>query len=79
MVSPKCPVFLFSLESHPLRSDSYDRDLKDIFPLQYEIMASIMTALLVKLTEGEQASVLDNQAFIGGPKFFCPARKRALL
>jgi adenylate cyclase len=33
----------------------YDRDLKDIFPLQDEITMKIIKALRVKLTEGEQA------------------------
>jgi adenylate cyclase len=38
-----------------LWSDRYDRDLKDIFVLQDEITMKILTALRVKLTEGEQA------------------------
>jgi len=33
----------------------YDRDLKDLFSLQDEITLKILTALQVKLTEGEQA------------------------
>jgi TolB-like protein/class 3 adenylate cyclase/Tfp pilus assembly protein PilF len=33
----------------------YDRDLKDIFAIQDEITMKIITALQVKLTEGEQA------------------------
>ncbi|UCG66008.1 MAG: tetratricopeptide repeat protein, partial [Deltaproteobacteria bacterium] len=36
-------------------SDRYDRDLKDIFALQDEITMKIMTALQVKLTEGQAA------------------------
>ncbi|MBA7693902.1 hypothetical protein ES703_102498 [subsurface metagenome] len=36
-------------------SDRYDRDLKDIFALQDEITLKIMTALQVKLTEGQTA------------------------
>jgi adenylate cyclase len=36
-------------------SDRYDRDLKDIFALQDEITMKIMTALQVKLTEGQTA------------------------
>jgi TolB-like protein/class 3 adenylate cyclase len=35
--------------------EKYDRNLKDIFALQDEITIKIMTALGVKLTEGEQA------------------------
>jgi len=35
----------------------YDRDLKDIFDIQDEITMRIITALQVKLTEGEQARV----------------------
>ncbi|MBW2565006.1 MAG: tetratricopeptide repeat protein, partial [Deltaproteobacteria bacterium] len=40
---------------HHLWAESYDRDLKDIFVLQDEITMEIITALQVKLTEGEQA------------------------
>ena len=39
-----------------LWSERYDRDLKDLFVLQDEIARQIMTALQVKLTEGEYAS-----------------------
>ncbi len=39
-----------------LWSERYDRDLKDLFVLQDEIAKPIMTALQVKLTEGEYAS-----------------------
>jgi adenylate cyclase len=42
---------------HHLWAHRYDRDLKDIFVLQDEITMKIMTALQVKLTEGEQAQV----------------------
>jgi len=38
-----------------LWAERYDRDLKDIFALQDEITMKILTALQVKLTEGEQA------------------------
>jgi adenylate cyclase len=44
---------------HHLWSERYDRDLKDIFALQDEITLKILTALRVKLTEGEQARVYD--------------------
>ena len=37
-----------------LWSERYDRDLKDIFALQDEITMEILTAVRVKLTEGEQ-------------------------
>jgi adenylate cyclase len=40
---------------HHLWAERYDRDLKDIFALQDEITFKILTALQVKLTEGEQA------------------------
>ena len=36
-------------------AERYDRDLKDIFALQDEITIKIVTALRIKLTEGEQA------------------------
>jgi adenylate cyclase len=36
-------------------SENYDRELKDIFPLQDEITIKIMQAMRIKLTEGEQA------------------------
>jgi adenylate cyclase len=39
-----------------LWSERYDRDLKDLFSLQDDIARQIMTALQVKLTEGEYAS-----------------------
>jgi adenylate cyclase len=38
-------------------AERYDRDLKDLFNLQDEITIKIITALEVKLTEGEQALV----------------------
>jgi len=38
-------------------SERYDRDLHDIFAIQDEITMKIMTALQVKLTEGQQARV----------------------
>ena len=41
-----------------LWSERYDRDLKDLFVLQDEIARQIMTALQVKLTEGEYASAI---------------------
>jgi adenylate cyclase len=38
-----------------LWADRYDRDLKDVFAVQDDISMKIITALQVKLTEGEQA------------------------
>jgi adenylate cyclase len=38
-----------------LWAERYDRDLKDIFALQDEITMKILTAVRVKLTDGEQA------------------------
>jgi len=38
-----------------LWAERYDRDLRDIFAIQDEITMKILTALQVKLTEGEQA------------------------
>ena len=42
-----------------LWSERYDRDLKDIFALQDEITMKILTAVRVKLTQGEQARLYD--------------------
>ena len=42
---------------HHLWAEKYDRDLKDVFILQDEITKNIITALQVKLTEGEQARI----------------------
>jgi adenylate cyclase len=44
---------------HHLWAERYDRDLKDIFALQDEMTMKIVTALRVKLTEGEQARLYD--------------------
>ncbi len=40
---------------HHLWADNFDRELIDIFDLQDEITMEIMSALRIKLTEGEQA------------------------
>lgn len=45
-----------------LWSERYDRDLKDIFALQDEITMKILTAVRVKLTEGEQVRVYADDA-----------------
>ena len=41
-----------------LWAEKYDRDLKDIFVLQDEIMLKVISALQVMLTEGEQALIV---------------------
>jgi adenylate cyclase len=46
-----------ALKGHHLWAERYDRTLKDILAIQDEIAKKIVTALQVKLTEGEQASV----------------------
>jgi adenylate cyclase len=45
-----------AIKGHHLWAERYDRDLKDIFAIQDEITMKIITALRVKLTEGEQAA-----------------------
>jgi tetratricopeptide (TPR) repeat protein len=42
---------------HHLWAERYDRELKEIFALQDEITMKILSALQVKLTEGEQARI----------------------
>ncbi|MHC4792215.1 MAG: adenylate/guanylate cyclase domain-containing protein [Planctomycetota bacterium] len=46
-----------ALTGNHLWAERYDRDLKDLFALQDEITIKIITALRVKLTEGEQVTV----------------------
>jgi adenylate cyclase len=46
-----------ALSGHHLWSERYERELKDLFALQDDVTLRILTALQVKLTEGEQASV----------------------
>ncbi|MEN6319960.1 MAG: tetratricopeptide repeat protein [Syntrophaceae bacterium] len=43
-----------ALTGNHLWAERYDRDLKDIFAIQDEITKKIITAMQVKLTEGEQ-------------------------
>jgi adenylate cyclase len=45
-----------------LWAERYDRDLKDIFALQDEITIKILTAVRVKLTDGEQARLYGKRA-----------------
>jgi TolB-like protein/Tfp pilus assembly protein PilF len=44
-----------ALNGHHLWAEQYDRNLKDIFAVQDEITKKIITAMQVKLTQGEQA------------------------
>ena len=44
-----------ALTGHHLWAKRYDRNLNDIFAVQDEITKKIITAMQVKLTEGEQA------------------------
>ena len=45
-----------ALTGNHLWADRYDRDLKDIFALQDEVTLKVLTAIRVKLTEGELSS-----------------------
>lgn len=45
-----------AIKGHHIWSERYDKDLKDAFALQDEIAKETMTALQVKLTEGEYAA-----------------------
>jgi adenylate cyclase len=47
-----------AIKGHHLWSERYDRNINDIFAVQEEITMKIITALRVKLTEGEQAHLL---------------------
>jgi TolB-like protein len=47
-----------ALKGHHLWAERYDRDLRDIFAIQDEITMKIITALQVKLTEGERARLM---------------------
>jgi TolB-like protein/class 3 adenylate cyclase len=42
-----------ALKGHHIWAERYDRDLKDIFALQDEVTRNILTAMQVKITEGE--------------------------
>jgi adenylate cyclase len=44
-----------ALTGHHIWAERYDRDLKDLFALQDEVTSNILTAMQVKITEGEQA------------------------
>ena len=45
-----------ALTGHHLWAERYERDLKDLFAVQDEVTTKILTAMRVKLTEGEEAS-----------------------
>jgi len=42
-----------ALKGHHIWAERYDRDLKDLFALQDEVTLKVLTAIRVKLTEGE--------------------------
>jgi adenylate cyclase len=48
-----------AITGHHLWSERYDRELKNIFAIQDDITMKIMTAIRVKLTEGEQVRFMD--------------------
>lgn len=50
---------LDSTDGHHLWAERYDRDLTDVFALQDEITAKVVTALQVQLVEGEQARLWE--------------------
>jgi adenylate cyclase len=49
-----------ALDGHHLWAKRYDRNLSDIFAVQDELTKEIITAMQVKLTEGEQARAAAN-------------------
>ena len=59
-----------ALTGHHLWAERYDRDLKDLFALQDEITMKILTAVRVKLTEGEISSAYSKY-FRGKQGFDC--------
>ncbi len=60
-----------ALSGHHLWAERYDRELVDIFNLQDEITSEIVTALEVRLTEGEQARLRRRQTDdLGAWEFF---------
>jgi adenylate cyclase len=62
-----------------LWSERYDRDLKDIFAVQDEITKKIITAMQVKLTEGEQARAFAKGTDNLGAYLKCLQAKEYLL
>jgi len=60
-----------ALSGYHLWAERYDRELVDIFNLQDEITSEIVTALEVRLTEGEQARLRRRQTDdLGAWEFF---------
>jgi adenylate cyclase len=51
-----------AIKGQHLWAKSYDRDLKDIFEIQDEITMKIVTGLRVKLTDGEQARIVEKES-----------------
>jgi adenylate cyclase len=61
----KCRItaqLIDAIGGHHLWSERYDRELKDIFAVQDEIAMKIITALAVKLTDGERARLAGKMA-----------------
>jgi adenylate cyclase len=50
-----------AIKGQHLWAESYDRDFKNIFEIQDEITLRIVTALRVKLTEGDQARIMEKK------------------
>ena len=70
-----------ALTGKHLWAERYDRNLKDLFALQDELTMKIITALRVKLTEGESASTTIGGAgthSLGAYLKFMQARKQSL-
>jgi adenylate cyclase len=59
-----------ALTGHHLWAERYERDLKDLFALQDEITMKVLTAVRVKLTEGEISSAYSKY-FRGRQGFDC--------
>ena len=47
------------LTGHHLWAERYERELKDVFAVQDEVTKKILTAMRVKLTEGEEAASIE--------------------
>ena len=65
-----------AIKGQHLWAENYDRDFKDIFEIQDEITMKIVTSLRIKLTEGEQARILDKK--IKNPDVYLKASQRYL-
>jgi adenylate cyclase len=59
-----------ALTGRHIWAERYERDLKDVFALQDEITLKILTAIRVKLTEGEESSAYSKY-FRGKQGFDC--------